>query len=221
MKSELAKLEREFDNEIWRRGREYYREGLVGKVIKTGNVIKAESYGSSTYRLEINLKTKEMKCSCPCDFYCKHLAALVIWLKNNKIADFSEQMHLLESKTKAELVSALSDILKKQPDFSVYLQMLDNDAIVDLIKKLWIPKNNDLVSFFNKIDFIKESIFKKNKFNLIVLFLRKLIDMHNHDAEFDELVGYIDEFLDDVSKINLAKKQKDEIGEIIKGSVFE
>lgn len=121
MRNELLKFEKEFDSEIWQRGKEYYMEGLVGNVIKSNNIIKAESYGNSTYHLTINLKTKDMTCSCPCDFNCKHLAALIIWLKNNKLPDFSEQVKKLDSMTKSELVNILGIILEKHPEMSIYI----------------------------------------------------------------------------------------------------
>lgn len=219
MKKELAKLEKEFASNIWQRGREYYREGLVGNIVKSGNTIKAESYGNSTYRLEINLKTKYMDCSCPCDFYCKHLAALIIWLKNNKITDFSKQVDTLRSKTKEELVTILGNIIEKQPDLSIHLQSLDDKAIIDLIKKAWFLRYGDGISLFNKLDFIKESILKKKKFNLIILFLKKLIDMYDHNP--DELMEYIDKILDELSKEKLTKKQKTEIRALLKDYPFD
>lgn len=221
MKTELTKLEKEFDSIIWQRGREYYREGLIGNVVKSGNTVKGESYGNSTYRLEINLKSGAMKCSCPCDFTCKHLAALIIWLKNNKLSDFSEQVNKLNSLTKLQLVNALSSILEKNPEMSIYLQALDDNAIKDLIKKLWFPRGDDNIALFNKLDFIKKSILKKPKFELIILFLRKLIDMFDHDPDSNEIRECTDDFLYNVGNIKLTKEQKSEIRKIIKDYPFD
>ncbi len=221
MKIEIKELEKKFDSTIWQRGKEYYTEGLIGNVIKSGNRIKAESYGNSTYRLEVDLKEMSMKCSCPCDFNCKHLAALIIWLKNNKIADLSEQVSFLNSMTKSELVSILGTILEKYPDMTIYTQTLDDNAIKDLIKKLWFPRNGDNISLFNKLDFIKKFVLRKQKFDLLILFLRKLIDMFNHDADSNELMDYIDEFLYGISKIKLTKEKNGEIRKIIKDYPFD
>ena len=221
MKTELIKLEKEFDSTIWQRGREYYHEGLVGNVVKFKNVIKAESYGNSTYRLEINLKSGDMKCSCPCDFSCKHLAALIIFLKNNKIPDFSEQVNKFNSMTKPQLVSAISTILEKNPEMSIYLQNLDDHAVKDLIKKLWFPRSGDSISLFNKVDYIKNLILKKPRFELIAIFLRKLIDMFDHDPDSNEIMDYIDEFLYDINKIKLTKEQKKDMRKIIKDYPFD
>lgn len=220
MKTLLKKFENEFDSTIWQRGKEYYREGLVGNIIKSGNVIKAESYGNSTYRLEINLKSGDMKCSCPCDFSCKHLAALIIFLKNNKIPDFSETVNNLNSMTKPQLVSALSTILEKNPEMSIYFQSLDDNAVKDLIKKLGFPRSGDNIPLFNKLDYVKESILKKPKFELIILFLRKLIDMFDHD-DSNEIMDYIDDFLYDIDKLKLTKEQKKEIRKVIKEYSFD
>jgi uncharacterized Zn finger protein len=218
MKVELSKFEDKFSGEIWQRGREYYREGLVGNVSKLGTLIKAESYGNSTYRLTLDLKSGDMKCTCPCDFHCKHLAALIMWLKNNKITEVS--FDKLNSMNKQELINALAAILKKHPEMVKYTQKLDDNTIKDLIKKLWFPRNDDSISLFKMLDFIKESILKKPKFELIELFVRKMIDMYEHEPDSNELTDYIDEFLQDIEKIRLKKEQKIKIREIV-GEYFE
>ena len=124
MKKTLSEIESRFASNIWQRGKEYYREGLIGNVIKSGDIIRAESYGNSTYRLEINLKSKKIKCSCPCDLDCKHLAALIIWLKNNKAVDLADLSGTLKSKTKEELVDILCNVLSKKPELLIYTQTL-------------------------------------------------------------------------------------------------
>ena len=58
IKNKLIKLEANFDNVIWGRGKEYYKEGLIGKVYKTKDIITAESYGNTTYNLKIDTKKK-------------------------------------------------------------------------------------------------------------------------------------------------------------------
>ncbi len=221
MKSQLNKIEQKFASNLWQRGKEYYTEGLVGNVVKTGDEVTAESYGNSTYRLKINFDTMEMNCSCPCDFYCKHLAALVIWLHNNKPLDIDKEADSLNQKTKAELVGILRKILELKPEFKTYLQDLNDTALSDLIKKVWFPKDDDRISFFNKLDFIKENVAKKKKFDNIIFFLRKLIDLYDHEPETYGLLEYIDDYLSILSDINLTKTQKSEICVIIKDYPFE
>ncbi|MEA3378155.1 MAG: hypothetical protein U9Q69_00800 [Nanoarchaeota archaeon] len=136
MISTLTELEKKFASNIWQRGREYYREGLIDSIVKNNDIIRAESYGNSTYRLMINLKTKEMECSCPCDFHCKHLAGLIIWLKNNKPFEISQTDSMLKSKSKNELIAILSKIVEEQPEMKRHIQTLDDKTIKDLIRKL-------------------------------------------------------------------------------------
>ena len=221
MKAKLVKFEQEFASNIWQRGRAYYREGLIGNIIKNNKVIKAESYGNSTYRLKIDLEKEVMSCTCPCDFYCKHLAALIMWLKRNKPMDFSKKLEFLRSKTKQELITILSEVIEKNPNLLMCTQTITDESIKELIKKVWLPRYEYTIDFFNQLDFIKENILKKNKFDLAIIFLRKLIDMFDHDPDSNELIDYIDEFLMSLPEEKLSKKQIKEIREIITDYPFD
>ncbi|MDI6737863.1 MAG: hypothetical protein QME12_05100, partial [Nanoarchaeota archaeon] len=130
----LSQLEAGFNNPYWQRGKEYYSEGLIGNIVKAGDVVRAESYGNSTYRLEINLKEGSMSCTCPCNFACKHLAALILWLKNNKVTEISEMENSLRSKTKEELIAMISQMVKANPEISAYAQSMDAREIEQAIK---------------------------------------------------------------------------------------
>jgi len=221
MEKILSELEKRFTSDIWQRGKRYYEEGLIDKIVKSGDVITAVSYGNSAYRLKINLKSKEMSCSCPCDFECKHLAALIIWLRNNKAVDLADMAGSLEPKTKEELIAMLCNILRNKPELMVYTQVLNNAAISDLIKKTWFPKNGDNATMYSQLDYVKEAIFNKRDWELAIALLRKLIDLYDHDPESDELINYIDTLLYEVSKQKLAKQQKEEIRQIIKEYPFD
>lgn len=221
MKKILSQLEKRFTSDIWQRGKQYYKEGLIDKVVKSCGIITAVSYGNSTYRLKINLKTKEMNCSCPCDFECKHLAALIIWLNNNKAIDSADFANTLRYKTKEEIISILCTMLEKRPELRIYAQTLDKKAITDLIRKLWFPKDGDDASLYNQLDYIKKTIFKKKNFSLAILLLKKLIDLFDHDSESDELMDYIDLLLNDLYEEKLTREQSKEIRNLIKGYPFD
>jgi len=216
----LAHLEEQFAGNIWQRGKEYYSEGLVGNIIKAGDIVKAESYGNSTYRLEINLKTGEMSCSCPCDFACKHLAALIIWLKNNKVTEISAVESSLKSKTKEELIAMITKMVKANPEISAYAQSMDEREAGHLIKKLWFPRPFDEASLFRKLDFMKEAVLKKGRFRLKRDFLLKLVDMRDHYAE-DAMDAFIEGYLSEVFKGKLSKAEKKEVRDIVKEYSFE
>ncbi|MBU4501287.1 MAG: hypothetical protein KKA79_01750 [Nanoarchaeota archaeon] len=221
MKKILSQLEKRFTSDIWQRGKGYYKEGLIDKIVKSGDIITAVSYGNSTYRLKINLKTKETSCSCPCDFECKHLAALVIWLKNNKAIDSADFANTLKFKTKEELISILCNLLEKKPELWIYAQTLDKNAIIDLIKKIWFPKGGDDTPLYNQLDYIKKAIFKKKDFSLGILLLRKLIDLFDHGPESHELMDYIDSFLDDLHEEKLSRQQSKDVRNILKSYPFD
>tara|TARA_Y100000310_G_C20649760_1_gene798713 strand:- start:393 stop:1061 length:669 start_codon:yes stop_codon:yes gene_type:complete len=221
MKIKLAKLEQEFASNIWKRGRAYYYEGLLGNIIKTGDSIKAESYGSSTYRLKIDLKEETMSCSCPCDFYCKHLAALIMWLKRNKPIEISKKLEFLKSKTKPELINILGEVIEKNPELLAYVQTITDESIKESIKKIWLPEYDYTIDFFNQLDFIKDNILKKDKFDLAIVFLKKLIDMFDHDPDSHELMNYIEEFLMSFPKKKLTKKQVKKIRSLIQEYPFD
>ncbi|MBU2637855.1 MAG: SWIM zinc finger family protein [Nanoarchaeota archaeon] len=216
----LSQLEAGFNNPYWQRGKEYYQEGLIGNIIRDGDVIRAESYGNSTYRLEINLKTGEMSCSCPCGFACKHLAALIIWLKNNKVTEISEMENSLKSKTKEELIAMISQMVKANPEVSAYAQSMDKGEVGHLIKKLWFPRPFDEASLFRKLDFMKEAVLKKGIFKLKSDFLLKLVDMRDHYVE-DAMDAFIEEYLREVFRGKLSKEEKKEIRDIVEEYPFE
>jgi len=55
----------------------------VKNLLRDKSFVTANVEGNNTYRVTINLKTKEMNCTCPCDFNCKHIAAVLYSLKAN------------------------------------------------------------------------------------------------------------------------------------------
>ena len=221
MKDKLKQLEKKFNSEIWQRGKEYYRKKLIGNIVKDSNVIKAESYGNSTYFLKINLKTNEMDCTCPYDFECKHLAALIIWLKNNKITDLSEQLKLLKSKNKEELIEIITKMLKNRPELSKLIEHLDEEAIIKLIKELDLPRYGYDTYFFNKIDSIKDFV-KKENFILKLAFLMRLLDIFDKDPDSFELEDYINEYVSEILEDKkLTKTQEKTVKKLVEKYPFE
>lgn len=84
MKSNLKKL---FIDEDIIKGTQYYEEGLIKFLEKIEDKYYAIVDGAEMYVviLEYDEKKKIMKvyCNCPCDFYCKHVAAVLIGIRNN------------------------------------------------------------------------------------------------------------------------------------------
>lgn len=84
MKSSLKSL---FIDEDIKKGKQYYEEGLIKFLEKIEDKYYAIIDGVDTYVviLEYDEKKKIMKifCNCPCNFYCKHVAAVLIGIRNN------------------------------------------------------------------------------------------------------------------------------------------
>ncbi|SJZ81022.1 SWIM zinc finger family protein [Anaerorhabdus furcosa] len=81
-------LDQYFESRILKRGYNYYREGSVFNVKKIGDVYTAYVQGNSSYRVRVDLNKEpyDMECSCPYAEvdYCKHMAALLYYVKNNE-----------------------------------------------------------------------------------------------------------------------------------------
>lgn len=222
MNSILDTLATNFDSVIWQRGNDYYKEGLIGNVIKIGNLIKAESYGNSTYFLEIDLKKKMMTCTCPYDDACKHLAGLIIWLKHNRVVDVDNLSTLLNEKSKEELIDIFLKIFKDNPKLTTYLESLDEAAIEKLIKTLWFPMDGDDHSFYNQLTFILTVVKDSSRFNLKINLLKKLLDLFDHDPDSTMLEHHLDNYLMFLLKDRrLTNAQKKEIKGMIEGYPFD
>lgn len=80
----LKNWENKFSDEILERGYDYYICGHVGRPIKTNEGYEAFVRGRDEYQVLIEIKDQEivgMSCDCPCDFHCKHEAALLYALE--------------------------------------------------------------------------------------------------------------------------------------------
>ena len=84
LKTNLKNL---FINEDIQKGNEYYKEGLIKFLEKIENKYYAIIEGVETYVVIIEYDEKEniMKVysNCPCTFYCKHVAAIIIAIRDN------------------------------------------------------------------------------------------------------------------------------------------
>ncbi|MCY9692539.1 SWIM zinc finger family protein [Paenibacillus alginolyticus] len=102
-----------FDKTILKRGWNYYNEGAVSEVSTEGTaVIKARVSGSSTYKVNIDLKAfTRSSCSCPYGSYCKHMAAVLFEVAEQE--GFDPEELLSPSKAKV-LTHPKFDLAPKQ-----------------------------------------------------------------------------------------------------------
>lgn len=81
-----------FYSDICERGQKYYNEGRVFFLEKVKDQYFAVVGGSSLYVVIIKYDEVEnlmqMYCSCPCEFYCKHMYAVLYAIRNKKFRNF-------------------------------------------------------------------------------------------------------------------------------------
>lgn len=114
------------------RGYRYFRDGAIFDARRKGMTLKAYCKGSQPlpYRVRITFdpnSIREAHCSCPVGDggYCKHVAALLLtWLHHPE--DFREIEELdaaLERRSKGELIALLKQMLIRQPELEMLLEM--------------------------------------------------------------------------------------------------
>ena len=99
-------LEKLFEYQILERGKEYHSEGRIFFLEKIGDNYIAVVGGSNLYATIIKYneqaKTITVSCSCPCEYMCKHICAIILAIRNNQYRKFykitrkNEQMSMLD-----------------------------------------------------------------------------------------------------------------------------
>lgn len=115
----ILNFEQMINQTIFRRGRESYYQGSVSKVTYNplNNLFNATVEGSSTYRVLtkiVNGKIESSSCTCPYDGICKHIAAVLLEIKNNEIL-FDNAYGKVEEK---KLVDILDELYNKTISFN-------------------------------------------------------------------------------------------------------
>lgn len=107
----IAKIRPKFSTVILNRGWHYYLEGAVEElVIQPNGIISARVWGSSKYKVAVNLKSfASSSCTCPFGSACKHMAAVLF-----EACDVSgyeaETLLRPSSRRKLEAIEAMKEI---------------------------------------------------------------------------------------------------------------
>lgn len=137
-----------FESHILSRGESYYRENRILDIWCQNNLITAYIDGSEIYKVELKVDDKEILnsyCSCPYsedgEFMCKHIAAILYYLRENKIPEL-EILDKKQPKQKRE-ESKLSKIydemqyeLRKISDRNGFVNYYNGRYFVDLISNV-------------------------------------------------------------------------------------
>ena len=82
------KLDNIFSKEIITLGEKYYNDGRVFFLEKIGEFYYSVVGGTNLYVVKIKYddekKLMQVYCSCPCEFYCKHICAVILAIRNKK-----------------------------------------------------------------------------------------------------------------------------------------
>src|SRR3989344_7917248 len=167
-----------FDSVIYLRGEEYFDEGLVTSIESlntttiTGTVRGNQSYTVSVYIDDDGNLVCD--CSCPCDFDCKHAAALLLkWLsvKNKQGASLKEGIpkakeslqQSLAAKNKEELIELLQAAIGKHPGLKSLVQ-IERKVVLSQINGLFSEywEWNEIHDLISKLETILEGI-RRNK----------------------------------------------------------
>lgn len=118
--------------ESYRRGAAYFERGALKQLRRTGRVLRALCDGSRAepYRVVIELggaTVEHAHCSCPVGALgrCKHVAAcLLAWNEDPSVfVEVSDVKDALTERTRAELVSMIAYMMRREPELEAILGM--------------------------------------------------------------------------------------------------
>lgn len=86
-----------FAYQIRERGKKYYEEKTISFLEKIDDRYFAIVKGTEKYLVIIKYNEEEkimqVYCSCPCEFYCKHIYAMILAIRNNEFSRFYKIMY--------------------------------------------------------------------------------------------------------------------------------
>jgi len=148
------KYKNEFESQIIYRGKDYFKNGLVKRCIKTPDGYIAKVIGNSEYnvKIKVNENDIEMSCDCPCYSNCKHEYATLMAIDNNKY----KELNLLPEITNCNY--SLEQFIKSIPenelkDFFINIILDEYEEIEDELKEhflKYLPKESPEY-FYNEI----------------------------------------------------------------------
>lgn len=194
-----------FDYGVKIRGKEYYEQGNIKKIIKVKNqpVYKAIVEGTEDYEIRIEvIKNKEepdyldYDCSCPYESACKHVYACLLAIDNKEYEVVNLKPEITPNLlTLSELISLIpAEELKQKIIENYNLTMINHDRFFKEFDK-YVPKqsyeyyyNNlynktllDTDIYYEKEIYIENIKIKinNNDFNQSFLILKSIIEVSN------------------------------------------
>ncbi|MGM9876820.1 MAG: SWIM zinc finger domain-containing protein [Bacilli bacterium] len=101
-------IDRLFSFQICQRGKKYYDEGKIKFLEKIDDRYFSIVEGTEKYLtiIKYNEEKKKMQvyCSCPCEFYCKHMYSVILAIRNEKFNRFYKIMYKNPNKNLLERI---------------------------------------------------------------------------------------------------------------------
>ena len=186
--------------QVFKRGEQYFEEGLVEKVIlhQMKNTVVAEVAGTELYQLEFYLDEGALHaiCECPYDDVCKHIVAVLL--------------HIVSGGTKMTIEVPVNHPSSNRTRKTVrrHLKNLSNAELIDLVMKFAPPDfyteimnrqipESDAMTLFRKVEKTLKKQFKDDEL---------LYDPEGMEAAMMKQVGKLK---------GLEDKLKEEIGDLI------
>lgn len=116
-----------FSYQIIKRGQEYYENSKIEFLEEIDGIYFAIVDGMYEYVTIIKYEEKEkimqVYCSCPCEFYCKHVYAVILAIRNKKFRRFYKIMYNDQSE----------DLLERLTELDYYLCLRAREKFFEII----------------------------------------------------------------------------------------
>lgn len=126
-----------FSYNITKRGLDYYENDKVLYLEKVDDRYFGVVLGNEKYVTVIRYNEEKKKlsvyCSCPCDFYCKHIYAVILSIRNNKFKRFCKVMFKDKSKNLLERMLDYDYFLCLDVVDDKYLEIINNKGDIELV----------------------------------------------------------------------------------------
>ena len=224
-----------FQHQIIKRGKDYYKAGNVIQVIKNKNTFIAKVKGNNYYEVKINIdndsKTLSCNCTCPCEFLCKHEYAVLLAIKNKKYIEKELKEEIVKNNISLnELIqnipaTELKDYILKiifNKNFSDYLVLDFNDFEVDFLK--YLPSQsyeyyynnlynyvmiNDEIRFDCK--YIIKDLINSEKYEEAFFVIKAFIEVANDTKHFEKIEIIINKYSDIALFLRMIYRKSDNI----------
>lgn len=173
----IGDIQELFGSNIYLRGEEYCEEGYVIAIeALDSSTLSGIVEGGQNYKVTISIDAEgdiSCECSCPCDFNCKHAAALLLkWLsiKGKRAKELKEISHkkgsikeVLDKKSKEELAGLIIEFLSRHPELKSLVK-IERKEIIGKIKALFsnFVEWNEVHDLIAQLETILEGI-KRDK----------------------------------------------------------